>query len=130
MKILVGYEESRVAEAALKLAINHAKAYGGELSIVTCLEQSHDLQREDIEAVEDKLEKLKLSIKDDDFQCETHTVVSLLTPGEALIEFAQDNDIDEIVIGVKKRSKVGKLVFGSNAQYVILEASCPVVTVK
>ena len=130
MKILVGYEASRVAEAALKLAINHAKAYGGELSIVTCLEQSHDLQREDIEAVEDKLEKLKLSIKDDDFQCETHTVVSVLTPGEALIEFAQDNDIDEIVIGVKKRSKVGKLVFGSNAQYVILEAPCPVVTVK
>jgi len=45
------------------------------------------------------------------------------------VEFAQDNKIDEIVIGVKRRSKVGKMVFGSNAQYVILNAPCPVVTV-
>ncbi len=40
------------------------------------------------------------------------------------------NEIDLIFIGVKKRSKVGKLVFGSTAQYVILEAPCPVVSVK
>jgi len=130
MKILVGYEASKVAEAALNLAIKHARAFGADLSIVTCLEQSHDLQREDIEAVEDKLEKLKLSFKNDDFNCETHTMVSLLTPGEALVEFAQDNEIDLIILGVKKRSKVGKLVTGSNAQYVILSAPCPVLSIK
>jgi nucleotide-binding universal stress UspA family protein len=129
MKILVGYEESRVAEAALKLGIHHARAFGADLFIVTCLEQSHDLQREDIEAVEDRLEKLKLSFKNDDFSCETYTMVSLLNPGEALVEFAAENDIDQIFIGVKKRSKVGKMVFGSNAQHVILNSPCPVVTV-
>ena len=130
MKILVGYEESGVAEAALKLAIKHADAFGADLNIVTVLEQGHDLQRDDIEAVEDKLEKLKLSFKNYNFNCETYTMVSLLTPGEALVEFAEENDIDQIFIGVKKRSKVGKLVFGSNAQYIILEAPFPVVTVK
>ena len=41
----------------------------------------------------------------------------------------QKNEVDEIIVGVKRRSKVGKLVFGSNAQYVILEALCPVLTV-
>ncbi len=130
MKILVGYEKSSVAEAALKLAIRHADAFGAELYIVTVLEQRHDLQREDIEAVEDKLEQLKLSFKNDAFSCETYAMVTLLTPGEALVEFAEENGIDQIFIGVKKRSKVGKLVFGSNAQYIILEAACPVVTVK
>jgi nucleotide-binding universal stress UspA family protein len=129
MKILVGYEESKVAEAALKLALKHARAFGADLFIVTSLEQSHDLGKEDIEAVEDKLEKLKISLKINDLHCETHAKVSLLSPGEDLVQFAQENDIDEIVIGVKKRSKVGKLVFGSNAQYVIIEAPCPVVTV-
>ncbi len=51
-------------------------------------------------------------------------------PGEDLIQFANENEIDEIIVGVKRRSNVGKLVFGSNARYVIMEANCPVVTVK
>jgi nucleotide-binding universal stress UspA family protein len=38
--------------------------------------------------------------------------------------------VDAIIIGVKRRSKVGKLLFGSNAQYVIIKADCPVTTVK
>ena len=130
MKILVGYEDSRVAEAALKLAVKHADASGAELNIVTVLEQSHDLQRDDIEAVEDRLEKLKLSFKNEKFNCETFALVSLLSPGEALVEFIKENGIDQIFIGVKKRSKVEKLVFGSNAQFVILEAPCPVITVR
>ena len=38
--------------------------------------------------------------------------------------------VEEIIIGVRRRSKVGKLLFGSTAQYVILNAPCPVVSVK
>jgi nucleotide-binding universal stress UspA family protein len=41
-----------------------------------------------------------------------------------------ENQIKEIVVGVKRRSKVGKLLMGSTAQYVILKADCPVITVK
>ena len=38
--------------------------------------------------------------------------------------------VGEIIVGIVQKSKVGKLLFGSTAQYVILNASCPVVTVK
>ena len=38
--------------------------------------------------------------------------------------------IDEIIIGVRKRTKVGKLLLGSTAQYVVLHAPCPVITIK
>ncbi|MGD9122547.1 MAG: universal stress protein, partial [Desulfobacterales bacterium] len=52
------------------------------------------------------------------------------SPGEDLVQFAKDNRIDMIFIGIKKTSKVGKLVFGSTAQYVLLKAPCPVVAVR
>lgn len=130
MKILVGYEESRVADAALNLALKHAKAFGADIFIVTSLEQSSMLKKEDIDKAESKLEKVSKPFKADDIPCEIRATVSYSSPGEDLVSFAKENDVDEIVIGVRRRSKVGKLVFGSTAQYVILEAPCPVVAVK
>ena len=130
MKILVGYDESKSAENALKLAQKHAKAFNADIYIVTSLEQSPTPKKDDIDRAESKLEKLRTSFKVDDIPCETQVSVSVQSPGEDLVNYVKDNDIDEIIIGVKKRSKVGKLVFGSTAQYVILEAPCPVVAVK
>ena len=130
MKILVGYDGSRVAEDALKLAQEHARAFEAYIHIVTSLQQSHELGKEDIEKAEGKLDHLKLNFDFDKIASETHASVTYLTPGEDLVQFAKENDIDIIFIGVRKRSKVGKLVFGSTAQYVILEAPCPVATVK
>ena len=130
MKILVGYDASRVAEAALELALKHAKAFGADVFILTSLEQAPSLKKEDIDKAENRLEKIRKKFAAEDISCEVHAAVSYQSPGEDLVNFAKENDIDEIIIGVKRRSKVGKLVFGSNAQYVILEAACPVVSVK
>ncbi|MGD9225851.1 MAG: universal stress protein [Desulfobacterales bacterium] len=47
-----------------------------------------------------------------------------------MVQFAKDNGVDMIYIGIKKTSKVGKFMFGSNAQYVLLNAPCPVVAVR
>jgi nucleotide-binding universal stress UspA family protein len=130
MKILVGYDGSKVAEDAVKLAQKYGHAFKADIHIMTSLEQSPELKKEDIDKAESKLEKLRTSFKSDGIPCETQPSVSYQSPGEDLVRFAKENDIDEIIIGVRRRSKVGKLVFGSTAQYVILEAPCPVVTVK
>ena len=61
---------------------------------------------------------------------DTHLVITKLSPGEELVEYAKRNKLDEIIIGAKRRSKVGKLMFGSTAQHVTLNAPCPVVSVK
>lgn len=130
MKILVGYDGSKVAEEALKLARTHAKAFHADIHLMTSLRQGHELGKDDIEEAASKLDHLKLSINSENISCATHTSVSFLSAGEDLVQFAQDNNMDEIVIGVRRRSKVGKMVFGSTAQYVILKAPCPVLTVK
>jgi nucleotide-binding universal stress UspA family protein len=130
MKILVGYDGSKVADDVIKLAHKHAKAFEAEVYIVTSLEQDPGLKKEDIDRAESKLEKLRTPFRADDIPCEAQATVGYQSPGEDLVNYARDNNIDEIIIGVRRRSKVGKLVFGSTAQYVILEAPCPVLAVK
>jgi nucleotide-binding universal stress UspA family protein len=49
---------------------------------------------------------------------------------EELIRTAETTDADFIVIGLRRRSPVGKLLLGSNAQRVLLDAACPVLAVK
>jgi nucleotide-binding universal stress UspA family protein len=130
VKILVGYDGSNGAEAALREAQKHANVFNADIHILTSLEQSSTLDKSDIEKAESELEYVRTPFNIDDIPCETHVVVNYLTPGEDLVQFSTDNRIDEIFIGIEKRSKVGKLVFGSTAQYVILNAPCPVIAVK
>lgn len=49
---------------------------------------------------------------------------------EEILAVAADVDADAIVIGIRHRSPVGKLIMGSVAQRVIIDAACPVVAVK
>ena len=40
-------------------------------------------------------------------ECETHVLIRGLDPGEDIVKYAEEKQVDEIVIGIKKRSKVG-----------------------
>ena len=51
-------------------------------------------------------------------------------PAEDLISVAETNSADLIVIGLRRRSPVGKLILGSNAQRILLDAHCAVLAVK
>lgn len=130
MKILVGYDELDVDKKALVLSQKYANAFKADILIMTSLEQGPTLQKDDIEEVEDRLEKLKRPFNKDNINCETAVSVNYLSPGEDLVQFAKDNGVELIFIGIKKTSKVGKLMFGSTAQYVLLNAPCPVVAVR
>jgi nucleotide-binding universal stress UspA family protein len=49
---------------------------------------------------------------------------------EEILATAEKHDASMIVIGLRKRSAVGKLLTGSTAQTILLEAACPVLAVK
>ena len=130
MKILVGYDGTNAAKEALSLAKDHAKAFGGSVDVVTSMEKGTEGQREDIEQAERGLEWARSFFEEYGITCKTHLLIRGLMPGEDIVQFAEENKMDEIIVGVKRRSKVGKLLMGSTAQYIILKASCPVVSVK
>jgi len=130
MKILVGFDNSNASRAALMLAVKHATAFGAQILLATSLhgDSASDIVR--TQTAEADIDQAKKMVIQKGISCESHVLVRGLTPGEDLVAFAKESNSDEIIIGVKKRSKVGKLLFGSNAQIVILNAHCPVITVK
>ena len=130
MKIIVGYDGTEVSKEALNVAKKHALAFGATVNVVTSMEKGTESQREEIEQAERGLEWAKSLFADDGIDCATHLLIRGASPGEDLVNFAEEQEADEVIIGVKRRSKVGKLLMGSTAQYVILKANCPVVSVK
>jgi nucleotide-binding universal stress UspA family protein len=130
MKILMGYDGSEEARDALDIIKRYARILSAEAFILTVVEGGPHAVREIYQKAEADLTYAKDTIRGAGIRCEAILSAQGLEPGEELVQFAKQNAIDLIVIGIQKRSKVGKLVFGSNAQYVILEAPCPVLTVK
>ena len=130
MKILVGYDGTNSAKDALKLAKSHAKAFGASVEVITSMQTATESERKKIEQAERGLEYAKSLFREADIPCNTHLLIRGLSAGEDLVEFAKENRVGEIIVGVQRRSKVGKLLMGSTAQYVVLQANCPVVTVK
>ena len=131
MKILVGYDGSNEAKDALKLTRQHAKAFNAKIEVVRSVTRQHPLDYSLIQATEEELEwEIRNHFNGNNTSYETHLLVSSRPTGKSLVWFAELEKIDEIIIGARKRSKVGKLLLGSTAQYVVLHAPCPVVTIK
>jgi nucleotide-binding universal stress UspA family protein len=130
MKILFAYDGVKNSARTFEVARSHAVAFNAEVHIFTASGHSPELHTAEIAKLEAQLKEIKDRFDADHIPCQIHTVFRSLSPGEDLVDFARQNNMDEIIIGVKHRSKIGKLIMGSTAQFVILEASCPVVTVK
>ncbi len=130
MKILVGFDGSNAARDALTVAREHAEAFNAEVEVVTSMVSGTENKKKDIENAERQLEWARSFFDEQGVACQTHLMIRGLGPGEDLVQFAEDHDVDEIVVGVKRRSRVGKILLGSTAQFVIIKAPCPVVSVK
>ena len=130
MNILVAYDGSNVSQEAIKLAVKHAKTFNGRIYLVQSMVGGPEIPRRDFENAERGLQYQESLLKESQIDCECRLSVRGLEAGEDLVQLAKEKEIDEIIIGVRRRSKVGKLIFGSTAQYVILNAPCPVVSIR
>jgi len=130
MKIMVGYDGSEVSMKAVDLAVSHALAFDGQIFAVASMDKGTEDELKVIKELEQALQTLKYDIEDQGPSCETHLLIRGMSPGEDLVRYAREQEIDEIILAIQRKSKVGKLIFGSTAQHVILNAPCPVITIK
>jgi nucleotide-binding universal stress UspA family protein len=130
MKFLVGYNGSVEAKSALSVARDFAKTFSAKVFVMSSMEGGAGEKVEDIAQAEQNLREAKTFLDEQGVECETHQMARGLTPGEDLVRFAEQNQIDQIFVGIEKKSRTSKLILGSTAQFVILKAPCPVITSK
>ena len=130
MKIMVCYTGSRSSRAALNVVMERSRKMDAKIYLVASLEKGTEDEPKTIGQLEGALQSAEEELKKEQIPCETHLLVRGMSPEDDLLTYAEEEGVDELVIGIRKRSKMGKLLFGSTAQYLILNAPCPVLTVK
>jgi nucleotide-binding universal stress UspA family protein len=130
MKFLVAYNGSAASRAALDLALKNASIFEAKLVVMTSMEGGYSEKPEDIVRVNQELKRVREKLSVTGIQHEVLETARGLSPGEDIVSFAGENDIDQIFVGVEKKSRTRKLLLGSTAQYIILKAACPVTTIK
>ena len=128
--IVVGYVPKPEGRAALERATAEAKLRDLPLVVVNSSRSSQagdEITDPDLEA---QLDEVRAELAGSGVEHEVRHFVRGLEPAEDLITIAQEVEAELIVIGLRRRTPVGKLILGSNAQRILLDASCPVLAVK
>ncbi len=130
MKFLVAYNGTKESQSALELAKTHAKIFEAKLVVLSSSEGGAGEKLEDITRIKSDLESIEEDLSKAGIECEVEQLARGLTPGEDIVLFAEENEIDQIYVGIRKKSRTSKLILGSTAQFIILKAKCPVTSVK
>jgi len=126
--IVVGYLPTPEGSAAVDHAMEEAKLTSSRVVVVNTghygdFSHPNYASAEDIDAVDSQL-------SDEGIDHEMRRGLDSASAADAILEAANDTSAELIVIGVRRRSPVGKLFSGSTAQHVLLDADCPVLAVK
>lgn len=119
--VLGDYLESRVTDTDTVYAVNSLQ---GENKDALPGEDEAEIVRNGRDALESIEQQLKGITT-----VETHQLVRGNDPAEDLRLFADEHDIDELVVGIRQRSSTKQVIFGSTAQTVLRTTSRPVVAI-
>jgi len=127
MTVVIGYIPNPYGEAALEAGVEEARRRRTGVLVVNASKgdtmiDSKYVGESDWADFQNRLDELDVP----------HDVRQSIGPDVAdeLLDAAREVDADAIVIGIRHRSAVGKMLMGSVAQRVLLEAPCPVIAVK
>jgi nucleotide-binding universal stress UspA family protein len=128
VKILIGYVPTAEGEAALTAAAAEARLRGASVLLLNTSRGDAYLDRryanaEELATAEAKLRELGVDVT-------IHQAVGSGDVAAELLKAPSTEDVGLIVLGLRRRSPVGKLILGSTAQRVLLESPVPVLAVK
>ena len=128
MTVVVGYVPNELGEATLAAAIEEARRRGADLVAVNTtradrLVDPRYAQDAQAEALESRLEESGVPYA-------VRRFTSTELAADDVLTVANEVGAELVVIGLRHRSPVGKLIMGSTAQSILLDADCSVLAVK
>lgn len=128
MNILAGYIPTPEGLAAINYAIEAAKKEGAKLTVLNTGKDGD--YADPVFATSQDIDALDAELSTAGIEHEVRQPTDGLGASDSLLAVAREISADLIVIGVRRRSPVGKLITGSTAQAILLGSDCPVVAVK
>lgn len=138
-RILIGVDQNDRAEAPVRLALELAQKVGAELIVFHSISEDEREERQHLPPPSKYVDVMV-----EETQRNLATLVADLAGGEAprirvlaqpvepakgIRDLAESEDCDLIVIGLRRRSKVGKFLLGSNLQDVLMQTDRAVIAV-
>ena len=142
-KILVALDGSNPSFNASTYAIDFAKRYDAELIVLSIVspipysqfEYANIGRMKEIETIEkgkaeEYIDKVKQKATENKVSVETDVLIKYTSVVKEIVEYAENNKVDMIVIGSRGMTGLKKLLLGSVANGVITYSHCPVLVVK
>lgn len=130
MSVIVGYLTSEPGQKALELGIEEARLRDTDLVVVHSMRGAGKDEDEDVIKIDRELDALDQRLSGEGVAFSVHNYVRGNEPAQDIVQAAEELGGELIVIGVRQRTSAGKFLLGSNAHDIIMEAPCPVLTVK
>ena len=142
--ILVGIDGSESSIDAAEYAIEMAKKDGAQVIALTVNriplssyglatpqdEVKQSKENEDMQEFKEWLDKISQNAKQNSVQLKKEIINSQMSVEAAIVEYAESEGIDLIVIGTRGNSGIKNMLLGSIASGVVKYATCPVMVVK
>lgn len=129
--IVVGWTPDEFGQVAVEHATAEAALDGSGVILVNASKGDKlvDLRFASGNQLEEVRRALAAALSGGDDAVQVRQVVAQ-DVAEAVVAVAAEVDATLVVLGIRRRTPVGKLLMGSVAQRVILDAECPVLAVK
>ena len=130
MSVIVGYLSSERGRKALEVGIAEAKLRKTDVVVVHSLRGAGKSDDEDVIQSDRELTALEDLLTKEGVVFTIHNYVRGNEPAQDIIQAAKELGGELIVIGLRQRTSAGKFLLGSNAHDILMDAPCPVLTVR
>lgn len=128
--VIVGYIPTEAGRVALEHGIAEARRRETRLVVMSTQDKEQTPSAEAWARLSRDLQRVGRRLTEEGVDHEIVKQELRGTAAESLVEAATEMEAELLVIGLRRRSMVGKLLLGSQAQQVIMNAPCPVLSVR